>query len=151
MQSNSRLSFVLLVLLGVACPAVGAELGAATAAKANAWVGRDASDLLLQLRVDGGRAQIVEDDATMETRYIWSTSTPAWTERIHVSGGELLGLRIQPNGQIPEYSPIVYEYIDHPIKHRCDITFVVDSEGVVRRWEHRGPDCDEDIIGPKSA
>ena len=30
--------------------------------KADEWIGRDASDLLLQLRVDGGRVEISEDD-----------------------------------------------------------------------------------------
>ena len=30
--------------------------------KADEWIGRDASELLLQLRVDGGRVEITEDD-----------------------------------------------------------------------------------------
>lgn len=139
-----------MLIFGLACSSAGAsELSGAASARANAWVGRDASALLLKLRVDGGRAKIVEDDGSMETRYTWSTSTPAWTERIHVSGGELIGIRMQPNNvQIPEYTPIVYDYKNHSIKHRCDVTYIADSEGVVRRWEHLGPDCDEDIVGP---
>ena len=141
---------VLAVSLGLAGPTLAAELAPETAAKAQAWVGQDASALLLQLRVDGGRAQIVEDDATMETRYTWSTSTPAWTERIHVSGGELVGIHVRGNLHLPEYTPIVYDEVDHPEKHRCDVTYVADREGVVRRWEHHGPDCDDDIVGPKT-
>jgi len=140
-----------LFALGLTFNALGVNPQSGAAGKAEPWIGRDASDLLLELRVDGGRVQIVEDDAAMETRYMWRTVTTAWTERIHVSGGEFLGLRIQPNGQIPEYSPIVYEETHHPEKHRCDVTYVADREGVIRRFELKGPECDADVIGPKEA
>ncbi len=36
-------------------------------AKADAWIGRDAADLLTQLRVDGGRVRIEEIESTGET------------------------------------------------------------------------------------
>ncbi|NIJ70132.1 hypothetical protein [Xanthomonas sp. 60] len=135
----------------LACTAAGAsELGAEARAKAHAWLGRDASELLLQLRVDGGRVQIVEDEQTQQTRYTWSTNTPAWTERVRVSGGDLLGVTVQNNVQIPHFTPIVYDEIHHPLKHRCDITYIADSEGVIRQWDYSGTECDQDIVGPSS-
>ena len=154
MRSSTRtglryVGFIALFLLFTSSAVQATGLGQPARAKAEAWVGRDASDLLMQLRVDGGRVRIQEDDRTLETRYTWSTNTPAWTEKVYVSGGELLGVRIQNNAHIPEYAPTVYDLVDHPVEHRCDVTYIADSEGVVRRWEHAGPHCDDDIVGPR--
>ena len=137
--------------LAPAWPVLCSGLEPSATTKANAWVGRDASELLLQLRVDGGRVQIGEVDALMVTRFTWRTVTPAWTERVHVSGGELIGVTIQNNVHLPHYTPIVYDEVDHPEKHRCDVTYVADREGVVRRWEHQGPHCSDDIVGPNAS
>ncbi|MDR7191800.1 hypothetical protein [Luteimonas terrae] len=142
---------VAVVLAPLASLVTAADTSAGAHAKAGAWVGRDASALLMELRVDGGRIQIDEDDATLETRYTWRTVTPAWTERIHVSGGELIGVTVRNNVHMPHYTPIIYDEVDHPEKHRCDITYVADREGVVRRFELKGPDCDEDVVGPKGS
>jgi len=139
----------LLVLAAASATASGQ--GGVGASKANAWVGRDASQLLMQLRVDGGRVQIDEDDATMETRYTWRTVTPAWVEKVKVAGGEFMFMESTGNGQRPVFAPIVYDEIDHPELHRCSITYIADSEGVVRRWQQDGPNCDEDIVGPKGS
>ena len=141
---------VLAIGLGLVASA-WAETGAVNTPKAGAWVGRDASDLLMELRVDGGRVQIDEDDATMETRYTWRTVTPAWTERVHVSGGEFMFMESTGNGQRPVFAPIVYDEIDHPEMHRCDVTYIADREGVVRRFEINGPECDADVVGPKGS
>lgn len=140
----------LAVAAGAFAPAAAAAAGLApaTVAKAQAWIGRDASVLLLQLRVDGNRVQIEEDDATLETRYTWRTVTPAWVEKVHVSGGQFMYMESTGNGQRPVFAPIVYEERPHPELHRCDVTYIADSEGIVRRWEHRGPECDADIVGP---
>jgi hypothetical protein len=126
-----------------------AEPGTSAKALADAWMGRDASELLLQLRVDGGRVRIDEDPTSLETRYTWTTIKPAWTEKVYVSGGEYLHNESTGNGYRPVYAPIYYDNVDHPPEHRCDITYIADSEGVVRRWTARGPECDADIVGPK--
>lgn len=152
MQRLLNRNGVMFVLCAVAFMVTAAAQASSTGdSKAQAWVGRDASQLLMQLRVDGGRVQIVEDDATMETRYIWRTVTPAWTERVHVSGGEFMFMESTGNGQRPVFAPIVYDEVDHPELHRCAITYVADREGVVRRWEQDGPNCAEDIVGPKGS
>lgn len=149
-MTRHSLSAGVLVFALLAHSALASELSPGAAAKANAWVGRDASALLLDLRVDGNRVNIAEDNATMETRYTWRTVTPAWTEKVKVSGGKFMFMESTGNGQRPVYSPIVYDEIDHPDKHRCEVTYVADSEGVVRRWEQNGPDCNDDIVGPKN-
>jgi len=146
----TRLRGLLVVLLVLPAAAAAYDQASSAATKAGAWVGRDASSLLMELRVDGGRVQIDEDDSTMVTRYTWRTVTPAWTERVHVSGGDLVHVHVRGNLHIPEYTPIVYDEIDHPEKHRCDVTYVADREGVVRRFEIKGPECDADVVGPKS-
>lgn len=152
MTKNRLLAAVGLIAIGLGLvTSARAEPGAVNASKAGAWVGRDASDLLMELRVDGGRVQIDEDDATMETRYTWRTVTPAWTERVHVSGGEFMFMESTGNGQRPVFAPIVYDEIDHPEKHRCDVTYIADREGVVRRFELKGPECDADVVGPKGS
>lgn len=147
----SRFPFLLLAMLLVPIPNKSAAGGheSTASARAQSWVGQDASQLLMALRVDGGRVKIEEDNATMETRYIWRTVTPAWTERIHVSGGELVHVHVRGNVHIPEYTPIVYDEIDHPEMHRCDVTYVADREGVVQRFDLSGPDCDADVVGRK--
>ena len=73
------LAAILLLCASFACNA--AESRRANA-KADAWLGKDASELLMQLRVDGGRVQINENDATNETSYTWSTWNPAWNEEV---------------------------------------------------------------------
>lgn len=81
--------------------AVGWEVNAAAFARARNWNGRDTSALLMELRVDAGRAKIVEDDQTFESRYTCNTSTPVWTESAHVSGGGLLGVTVRNNMNMP--------------------------------------------------
>lgn len=109
-------------------------LGADAKARADAWIGRDASELLVQLRVDGGRLEIDEDDTSMETYYTSNTKKPGWTENVYGSVGDLRYIDHQ---------------VQHPPEHRCDITYVADRDGIIRRWEHDGPQCDTDIVGPK--
>ncbi|WP_089235758.1 hypothetical protein [Stenotrophomonas lactitubi] len=141
------------VLAGALLAAAGAAgaqaLGAAARASADGWVGREASQLLMQLRVDGGRVQIEEDDETLETRYTWRTVVPAYTEQVKVGGGEFLYMEpTGTSGQRAVYAPIIVEDVHHAEEHRCDITYIADRDGVVRRWQHRGPRCDIDIVGP---
>lgn len=130
--------------------AAGAQtLGAGARASADGWIGREASQLLMQLRVDGGRVQIEEDDATLETRYTWRTVVPAYTEQVKVGGGEFLYMEpTGTSGERPVFAPIIVEDVHHAEEHRCDITYIADRDGVVRRWQHRGPQCDTDIVGP---
>lgn len=142
---TATLSVAILALTTGAAPI---DLDTRAKARADAWMGREAGQLLTQLRVDGGRVQIVEDDRTLETRYTWSTRDEAWIEKIKVGGGELLYVESTGNGTRPVFAPIIYDEVHHPVAHRCDITYIADSEGVLRRWEHHGPKCADDIVGP---
>ncbi|MEG2806026.1 hypothetical protein [Stenotrophomonas sp.] len=141
----------LLLCLGLAGSAqADTVLNAQAKALADGWIGRDASALLLQLRVDGGRVQIDEDDATLETRYTWTTIQPAWTEKVYVSGGEFLyNEPTPPSGYRPVFAPIHYRNVEHPPVHRCDISYIADREGRVQRWVANGIQCDEDVVGPQ--
>ena len=114
-------------------------------AKADEWVGRDASDLLLQLRVDGGRVEITEDDDAGETRYSWATINPAWTET-WTTGGNVVGIAYGA----PMYDgPVQVHEKYHDATHRCTITFIADLEGIIRRWEMHGNACRSDVRRPK--
>ncbi len=113
--------------------------------KADEWIGRDASDLLLQLRVDGGRVEITEDDQAGETRYSWATINPAWTET-WTTGGNVVGISYGA----PIYdSPVQVHERHHDATHRCTITFIADLEGIIRRWEMHGNACRSDVRRPK--
>lgn len=111
-------------------------------AKADAWIGRDAADLLTQLRVDGGRVQIDENDETGETSYTWETWNPDWVEN-RVVGSEIAP---GPGGIFhTTYTQDVY----HPATVRCIVTFHADKEGIVRRWDYEGDTCSRDVEKPK--
>ena len=55
---------VFLLILSAAPQALEARASERARSKADAWVGREASELLMQLRVDGGRVRIDEIEAT---------------------------------------------------------------------------------------
>ncbi len=130
-------------------------------AKADAWLGRDASELLLELRVDGGRVDIEEDDETGETRYTWSTWNPAYRQEVvtggglsygNPNGGQMVGMTQGSAGvaSVPVFqAPTESYYVDHPATHRCDVTFHADADGVITRWEYTGASCAQDIQKPK--
>lgn len=112
--------------------------------KADEWIGRDASDLLLQLRVDGGRVEISEDDEAGETHYSWSTINPAWIET-WTEQGQFMGTE----RGVPIFGPgQTYEYY-HEATHRCTITFIADLEGIIQGWKMHGNACRSDVRRPK--
>ncbi|WP_454829093.1 hypothetical protein [Pseudoxanthomonas wuyuanensis] len=130
-----------------------AEKSKRATAKADAWLGRDASELLMQLRVDGDRVRIAEIEETGETSYTWSTWNSAYTEKV-VTGVDRQMIGMTPGGQgvaaAPVFSETVYtEDVYHPPTHRCDITFYADMEGIIRRWEYAGSACRTDVVKPK--
>ncbi|MCD9033334.1 hypothetical protein LDO32_16585 [Luteimonas sp. Y-2-2-4F] len=119
--------------------------------KADAWIGRDAGELLMQLRVDGGRVQIDELDETGETRYTWSSWNPAWTETV-TTGGNVIGMHPGGPGVAPTPifdGPAQSHEVHHDATHRCDISFFADAEGIVSRWEYTGSNCNRDIKRPR--
>lgn len=113
--------------------------------KADEWIGRDASELLLQLRVDGGRVEITEDDEAGETHYTWATINPAWTET-WTTGGNVVGIAYGA----PMYdSPVQVHEKHHDATHRCTITFIADLEGIIQGWKMHGESCRSDVRKPK--
>ncbi len=133
--------------IGAAAHAAGSKRANA---KADAWLGRDASELLLQLRVDGGRVEIVENDDTGETSYTWSTWNPAWRETV-TTGGQVVGMLPGGSGVAPTpiFAPTESYTVDHAATHRCDITFYANMEGIISRWDYVGDACVHDIARPK--
>lgn len=124
----------------------GAQTSGRAKSKADEWIGRDASDLLLQLRVDGGRVQITEDDEAGQTHYTWSTINPAWIET-WTTGGNVVGISYGA----PMYDgPVQVHERHHEATHRCSITFIADMEGIVRKWEMNGSACGSDVKRPKN-
>jgi hypothetical protein len=135
------LALVAVVLSVIPLLSHGAENKRATS-KADAWIGREASELLLQLRVDGGRVRIREIEATGETAYTWSTWNPGRNEIV------ITGSDITPG---PVLTKNIYtKEIYHPPTHRCEVTYYADLEGIVRRWEYTGKACGWDIDKPKN-
>lgn len=112
--------------------------------KADEWIGRDASDLLLQLRVDGGRVEISEDDEAGETHYSWSTINPAWIET-WTEQGPLQGV----HRGVPIFGPGQTHERYHEATHRCTITFIADLEGIIQGWKMHGNACRSDVRRPK--
>ena len=112
--------------------------------KADEWIGRDASDLLLQLRVDGGRVEITEDDDAGETHYTWSTINPAWIET-WTEQGPLQGV----HRGVPIFGPGQQHERYHEATHRCTITFIADLEGIIQGWKMHGESCRSDVKKPK--
>ena len=115
--------------------------------KADQWIGRDASELLLALRVDGGRVEIEEDEASGETRYIFRTWNDAYyTTVVTGTDSRMIG--------IDRGTPIFHEDVHTkqvyvPPSHRCTIVFTADIEGIVRDWRYEGEVCAQDIARPK--
>ncbi|GAB2501121.1 hypothetical protein [Lysobacter humi (ex Lee et al. 2017)] len=116
--------------------------------KADEWVGRDASELLLQLRVDGGRVEIEEDEATDETRYIFRTWDDAYYKTV-VTGSDQHMIGVDRG--TPIYQETVYtDQVFVPAQHRCTIVFTADPEGIIRHWRYEGDVCVQDIKRPKN-
>lgn len=139
----------LVLVLAAACAATPAHAWGEGRAKrkADQWIGRDASELLLALRVDGGRVEIEEDEATGETRYIFRTWEDAYYATV-VTGTDshMIGVdRGTPIFQENVYTKQVYV----PPTHRCTVVFTADAEGIVRDWRYEGPVCAQDIARPK--
>jgi len=141
-KNYSMRSLVLVAVALSVIPALshGADNRRATS-KADAWIGRDASELLLQLRVDGGRVRIREIEATGETAYTWDTWNAGRTETV------ITGSDFTPGPVVTKniYTKDVY----HPPAHRCGVTYYADMEGIVRRWEYAGKSCGRDVAKPK--
>lgn len=143
-SASSRRQAAIALLCGAALAAAagGAIAQGRTKAKADAWLGRDASELLLQLRVDGGSVHIAEIDATNETSYTWTTANPAWVEEVN-------DVQTAPAGPGLMRQTVTTTDIHHAATHRCTLTFYADIDGIIRRWEAEGRRCGSDTIAPK--
>ncbi|MCW4456154.1 hypothetical protein OK348_15295 [Flavobacterium sp. MXW15] len=149
--SRSTLSSLLVLMALMTGTALASEGDKRADRKADAWIGRDASELLLQMRVDGGRVNIEEDDEKGETRYTWSTWNPAWTETTTYQG-DVIGMTPGAKGgpSTPIFGQGTTVKTHHPATHRCNITFIADMEGIIRSWRYTGSRCANDIDKPKA-
>lgn len=139
-----------LLIASAAAPCL-AQADTRADAAARAWLGRDAGDLLLVLRVDGG-VDVMEDEATGETAYRFVSRGPS--KRSWVSVGTQMGVAMTPTagsrGQaVAVAAPMDTGYYAYaPGDLRCDITFHADRGSRIARWEYRGGKCARDIEAP---
>lgn len=142
----------LIPLLSMAAAVLAADARADAAAQA--WVGRDASELLTVFRVDGGRINMIENEATGETAYRFVSRGRG--KRVWVSEGHEMATVMTPvagsGGQaVPVTAPVDTGYHEHKEGDlRCDVTFHADADGSIVRWEYTGEACGRDIEEPAS-
>lgn len=114
-----------------------------TSEVAESWLGKDASELLLQWPVDAGFQQS-EDEKTGETLYTYNFGTDAYSYDDPIYGGsQLVGMHRVGNVQHPIYqNPVVgYERINVPAVHHCTVIFAANEDGVIHRYAYNGWRC----------
>ncbi|RMH91009.1 hypothetical protein EBB59_08660 [Lysobacter pythonis] len=124
--------------------------------KLDAWLDRDASQLLMEWRVDGDYLDIEENDDTGETLYTWRFWNEAWNERVVVgSENRVVGMAAasMARGQVTSMVPVqqsvpIYGTLNHPASLRCTVIFRANPEDVIDHWKPRG-DCKRDARAPK--
>ena len=115
----------------------------ATSAVAESWLGRSASELLVQWPVDRGFNQ-EENEGTGETLYTYHFGREAYSyDNPIMSGPQLVAVQRTGNVDMPIYqnSVVGYEKIDVPYAHHCTITFAADENGIIHRYAYTGVAC----------
>lgn len=151
-------AFVLsgLVLLAAAGAHAQSQSSSAEQRKLDAWIGKDASQLLLEWRVDGRHLNVRENDDTGDTYYTFTFRNPAWRERVQVgtqtqmvgmTPGSFAGNQVTSMVPVHQTTPI-YEMRHHPESTRCTVLFRADYEGVINYWAYEGT-CNRDTQAPR--
>ncbi len=143
-RSWMRAALVAGLALGIMTGAQ-AQLFASPESIADAWLGQDASELLIQWPVDSDvKFSVSENHDTHETAYTYYFSVPAyysfnyWTE----STGQVVGMASGQGWQAPIYDQVQYsERVYHPEQEQCNVTFIADSQGTIQRYDFRGSNC----------
>ncbi len=137
---------VLAALMGMP---VAAHAGLFTSAEeiATAWIGHEAADLLMQWTVsDDVRFSTSENAKTHETAYTYYFAIPAhytfnyWTENT----GNIIGMTPGGGGvaSMPIFEQVQHvEKTYHPLSEQCNVTFIADVQGIIRRYDFRGSNC----------
>jgi hypothetical protein len=101
-------------------------------AVADAWLGHDASELLMQWPVDRGFTQ--EELPGGETAYSYGFGTPEehWTESVTNAVGQVGNTMIMETQAVPHYKAA---------EHHCTVTFYANKEGIISRYEYDGVKC----------
>ncbi|KAB7767519.1 hypothetical protein CKY51_11420 [Xanthomonas maliensis] len=115
---------------------------------AKAWLGHDASELMLQWPVDRG-LYISENVQTQETAYTYNFGIPAhYRTDYWVEQGPMVGV-VQGGGvATPIFSQELHSSKTFvPQEDHCEVTFVADAQGIISRYDFAGSKCKPYIRG----
>ena len=131
-----------IVFLVICVPALAQDADKKTSAVANAWLGRDASDLLLQWPVDRGFSSY-EDEASGETIYSWVFGIDEHNEtRTYQTGQQMVGMMQGQGVSMPIYQPTyASEVVRVAAQTHCVISFTADIDGVISKYVYNGVKC----------
>lgn len=106
---------------------------------ADSWIGKDASELLMQWPVDAGFGQ-TEDDKTGETLYTYNFGTDAYSYDDPIYGQQYL-VGVDRGHPIYQTPVVGYERINVPAVHHCTVIFGANSDGIIHRYAYNGWRC----------
>jgi hypothetical protein len=113
-----------------------------SSAVAESWLGRPASELLVQWPVDRGFTQ-EENDETGETLYTYHFGRNAYSYDEAITENRQIGEQRTSSVTYPIYGNVVvgYNRINVPYQHHCTITFGANEAGVIHRYVYTGIAC----------
>lgn len=121
------------LLLALLLPLSALAQSRGTDAVADSWIGRDASELLVQWPIDRG-FYTSEDAQTGETAYSFNFGAAAYSYNKPVGSTVAPG----PGGLTQTY---YYETVNVAAQHHCEIVFYANADGIITRYAYDSRLC----------